>query len=210
MHRDAGERRGLSPLLAASGMLLAAACAPSRPPPDGSLHVSLAIAGRVQRDLLLTHPADPRHGCGQPRRARLPSAAGPAPADDEPPNIVFGYTVEFGPHFLPEAAGLTPEWRGYGPQTRFTLEVLPRPGALDAAGPVALGRAFRISVGTAEGLWQRDVAPDDPPSAGRVRIDPDGMGGRFSAAGLVLRLPHNRLPDTEAISVAGTWRCPAR
>lgn len=206
MPRQAGGRRRLSPFL----VVLATGCAPARPPADGNLSIAFDISGRVQRsDVVLNHPADSRHGCEAPRRVRLATSAGPAPAADQPPNAVFGYSVAFGPHLAAEP-GVTPEWRGFGAQTGFTLEVFPQPGALDAAGPVALGRAFRITIGTPEGLWQRSVAQDDPSAAGSVVIDPDGMGGRFRAHGLVRQIPHNRLPDSEAISVVGRWRCPAR
>jgi hypothetical protein len=206
MPRRAGGRRRLSLFL----VVMAAGCTPARLPADGNLQITFDITGRVQRSgVVLSHAADSRHGCEAPRRVRLATAAGPAPTADQPPNTVFGYTVAFGPH-VPTEAGVTPEWRGFGAQTGFTLEVFPQPGAVEAAGPVALGRAFRITIGTAEGLWQRSVAEDDPPSAGIVVIDPDGMGGQFRARGLVRQIPHNRLPDSEAISVVGTWRCPAR
>jgi hypothetical protein len=180
------------------------------PPADGSLHIVFDISGRLERRGVALRGTDTtRDGCDLPRRARVPTAARPAPADHEPPNIAFGYSVHYGPHFASEAASLAPEWRPYGPQSYFAIEVFARPGALEGAGPVPLGRGFRISVGTAEGLWERTIEPDDPSTAGTVTISADGTSGRFRVTGLVLQIPHNRMPDTEAINVSGTWRCPS-
>jgi hypothetical protein len=185
-----GRRR--SAILAA---IILPGCAGPAPPPDARLHVTLDIAGRVERrGVAMVEQADAMQRCHPPGRR-----AGEG---------VDGYGVTLGPRFLPEAGALTPEWRAYGPQQRFSLLVFP---AADAAanGPVRLGRGFRIQVGTPEGLWERTVAEDAPAAEGEVVIAPDGMGGRFRARGLVLQIPHNALPDTEAISVSGTWRCPA-
>jgi hypothetical protein len=202
-------RRGARRRAAGTATILLAGCTPA-PPPDGDIHVRFDITGRINRPgVTLVHAADARHGCIQPQRVRLPTATTPAPAAHEPPNIVFGYTVHFGPDYHPEGASLAPEWRGYGPQTGFTLEVFASPGALEATGPVQLGRPFRVTVGTREGLWQRTIDEGDPPSAGSFAIAPDGLSGRFRATGLVLQLPHNEMPDSESISVGGIWRCPA-
>ncbi|MBP0465110.1 hypothetical protein J5Y09_14390 [Roseomonas sp. PWR1] len=175
--------------------LLLPGCAAPAPPPDGRLHVALDIAGRVERrGVAMVAPGDAMQRCSPPARRAGVGAD--------------GYGVTFGPRFLPEAGTLAPEWRAYGPQQRFSLLVFP---AADAAadGPVRLGRGFRIQVGTPEGLWERTVAEDAPAAEGEVAIAPDGLAGRFRARGLVLQVPHNALPDTEAISVSGTWRCPA-
>jgi hypothetical protein len=190
---------------------LLAGCVPATAAPDGNLHIRFDITGRVQRSgVVLTHAADARHGCSQPRRDRLPTAQGPAPAEHEPPNIAFGYEVHFGPHVEPVAAGTAPDWIGFGPQAGFAILVPARPGALEAAGPVQIGRSFRITVGTREGLWERTVAEDEARSAASLSIAPDGLSGSFRVTGLVRQIPHNRLPDSESISVSGTWRCPAR
>lgn len=186
------------------------ACAEPPPEPDGNLAITLDISGRVERrGVRLVHQGDAVHGCTQPRRVRLPTAQQPAPGAQGPPNIVLGYGVHHAPRFGPEVLALSPEWRPYGPQQGFAIEVFPHPSALEAEGPVRIGRAFRITVGTPEGLWERIVAEDDPAAAGRVTIAPDGLSGRFRATGLVLQIPHNRMPESEAIAVSGTWRCPA-
>ncbi len=176
--------------------ILLPGCAAPAPPPDGRLHVALDIAGRVERrGVAMLEPADAMQRCHPPGRR---AGAG-----------VEGYGVTLGPHFLPEAGTLTQEWRAYGPQQRFSLLVFPAADAAAADGPVRLGRRFRIQVGTPEGLWERTVAEDAPAAEGEVAIAPDGLSGRFHARGLVLQIPHNTLPETEAISVSGTWRCPA-
>ncbi|BDG73786.1 hypothetical protein [Roseomonas fluvialis] len=210
--RRAGENHRPSPAAwrGAAVVLACAGCA-APPPPDGSLHVAFDISGRVERrGVVLTHAADAFHRCLMPVRTHHPDGRDPSVPRTDPPNVAHGYTVFFAPRFDGVAVGLAPEWVPFGPQSGFTLDVLPRAGALETPGPVLLGRAFTISVGTPEGRWERSIAETDPPSAGSVRIDADGMGGHFRATGLVQQIPHNRLPDTEAISVTGTWRCPAR
>jgi hypothetical protein len=207
-HGRAGRRRG-RPGHAIAALLLAGCAAPV-PAPDGRLHVAMDVAGRVdRRDIRLVAERSRVDGCFQPGRERLPTADRPAPAAHEPPNVVFGYAVNLGPRFLPGAMDLAPEWRPFGPQHHLLLHVLPRPDAAEGTGPVLLGRAFRIVVGTPEGRWERTIAEDDPVSAGRVRIAADGLSGDFHARGLVLQIPHNAMPDSESIAVAGTWRCPA-
>lgn len=201
-----------SPRARSCGVAIAAllsACA-EPPPPDGNLHITFDISGRVERrGVRLIHQADAVHFCAQPRRGGRPTARDPAPAANEPPDTVHGYGVYHSPRLLPEALALTPEWRIYGPQQSFSLGVLPAPGALEMEGPVPLGRAFRISVGTPEGLWERVVEEGAPAAAGQITIAADGLSGRFRATGLVLQIPHNLMPEGEAISVTGTWRCPA-
>lgn len=211
MRRNAGAGRRRAPASSwwgSAGALVLSACAP--PPPDGSLHVAFDITGQVQRrGVMLSHPRDAGHACLQPARGHQPNGSDPSVPRTDPPDVAHGYTVHFSGRYHGAAAGLAPEWVPFGPQSAFTLDVLARPGALEAAGPVRTGRAFTIRVGTPEGRWERSVAEGDPASAGSVTIDADGMGGRFRATTLVRQIPHNRLPDSESISVAGTWRCPA-
>lgn len=195
--------------LALIAALLAAACSAPPAPPDGSIHIRYDVTGRVrQADVVLRQAADDRHDCLMPRRARLPSATGPAPRPDQPPNNAFGYSVVFGPDYPPGGSDLSPEWRYYGPQTRFSIEVFPAAGALEGDGPVRLGRAFRITVAAGNGLWQRSIAEDEQATDATVTIAADGRSGRFHVTGLELQIPHNRMPPSEAIAVSGTWRCP--
>lgn len=190
--------------------VLLSGCAEPLPPPDGNLYITFDISGRVERrGVRLVHRGDAVHFCAEPRRTRPPTSQGPAPAGNQPPDTVRGYGVYHSPRLLPEALALAPEWRIYGPQHYFTLHVFPAPGALEAEGPVPLGRAFSIGMGTPEGLWERTVEEDAPAEVGHVTIAADGLSGRFRATGLVLQIPHNRMPESEAISVSGTWRCPA-
>lgn len=199
----------MTPRLAPIAVLLTAACATTPAPPDGDVHIRYDVTGRVrQAGIVLRQPADDRHDCLMARRLRLPSATAPAPRPDQPTNATLGYAVVFGPDYPPEVAHLNPDWIGYGPQTRFSIEIFPAPDAAGAEGPVRLGRAFRITVAAGDRLWQRDVAEDDNPTDATVTVAPDGRSGRFRVAGLVQQIPHNRMPDTEAIAVAGTWRCP--
>ncbi|MBR0648536.1 hypothetical protein GXW78_02585 [Roseomonas terrae] len=187
--------------------IAAAACAEAPSLNDGDIHIRYVATGRMQEDVTLRHAGDATHHCALPRRARLPSAGRPAPVPDQPPSHVFGYGVVFGPDFPADSQGLSAEWRGYGPQARFSLDVFPAPGTLEADGPVRLGRAFRITVGNAQGLWERSVAEGAATDA-VVTIAPDGRSGRFRVAGLVRQVPHNRLPESEAITVTGSWHCP--
>jgi hypothetical protein len=206
----AGRRRAPASAWCGAGALVLSGCAPT-PPPDGNLHVAFDIAGQVQRrGVILTHPRDAGHFCLQPARGHQPDGRDPALPRTDPPNVAYGYAVYFSGRYDGVAAGLAPEWVPFGPQSGFMLDVLPRPGALEAAGPVQIGRAFTIRVGTPEGRWERSVAEADHAETGSVSIDADGMGGRFRATTLVRQIPHNRLPESESISVVGTWRCPAR
>lgn len=191
---------------------LAGACTPAPAAPDDHLLIVFDVTGRAREPgRVLSHRVDDRHLCLQPARLRQRTATTPAPGPDEPPNAIIGLVVAYGPDFPPGSRGLSPEDAFYGPQYRFTFEVFPRPGQLEGTGPVLLGRSFRISVGTlgeGGGFWERTIAEDDPPSAGRVTIAPDGMSGRIHASGLELQIPHNRMPEDWVISVRGTWRCP--
>jgi hypothetical protein len=207
-----GAAIGPARILACLGAMLPAACTPAPEAPDDHLVVVFDVTGKARETgRVLSHRVDARHLCLQPARLRQRTATTPAPGPDEPPNAVIGLVVSFGPDFPPESRGLSPEAAYFGPQHRFTLEVLPRPGQLAGSGPVLLGRSFRISVGTLTdggGFWERTIAEDDPPSAGMVTIAPDDMSGRVHATGLELQIPHNRMSEDWVVSVRGHWRCP--
>jgi len=189
---------------------LLSGCAEPLPPPDGNVHVTLDISGRVERrGVRIVRPADAENDCIQPQRRRLPTAEGPAPGADQPPNVAFGYAIYQMPRPRLDVRPHASDWLPYGPQEGFSLNVFPVPGALEAEGPVRIGRAFRISVGTPEGLWEREVAEDAPSAEGWVVIAPDGLSGRFHARTLVMQIEHNRMPDEMSITVTGSWRCPA-
>ncbi|MBR0663950.1 hypothetical protein GXW71_06220 [Roseomonas hellenica] len=196
-----------SPCLLA-GALALAGCA--GPPPggtsDGTLAVTASIRGVVHEPrMVLSHPRDDRHRCRLPAPAELAAATGAAPAaaaSQQP----FHYTVEFGPDFpppVPGAARPTEEWLPYGPQTRFTLEVFFTPD-----GPARPRRAVRITVAAGGRLWQRMIEADDPAAEASVTIAADGLSGSLRAGGLVQQIPHNRMPETEAIAIEARWRCP--
>lgn len=201
--------RSLSPstcLLA--GALALAGCAGPPPggTPDGTLAVTASIRGVVNEPrMALSHPRDDRHMCRVPEPAQLAVATGAAPtaaAAQEP----FHYTVEFGPDFpapVPGGARLTEAWIPYGPQTRFTLEVFFTPD-----GPARLRRAIRIHVAAGGRLWSRMLEADDPASQGSLTIAADGLSGSLRARGLVQQIPHNRMPETVAIAIEASWRCP--
>lgn len=199
--------RSLSPstcLLA--GTLALAGCAGPPPggTPDGTLAVTASIRGVVNEPrMLLSHPRDDRHICWVPEPAQLAVATGAAPAAAQEP---FQYTVEFGPDFpapVPGGARLTEAWIPYGPQTRFTLEVFFTPD-----GPARLRRTIRIHVAAGDRLWSRMLEADDPVSEGSVTIAADGLSGSIRARGLVQQIPHNRMPESEAIAIEARWRCP--
>lgn len=205
-------RQARAGMAACLGTMLAAACAPPVEAPDDHLLVVFDVTGRAREPgRVLSHRVDERHFCLRPARLRQRTATTPAPGPDEPPNAIVGLVVAYGPDFPPESSRLSPEAAFFGPQHRFTLEVFPRPGQLEGTGPVLLGRSFRVAVGTlgeGGGFWERTIAEDDPPSAGRVTIAPDGMSGRVHATGLELQIPHNRMSEEWVVSVRGRWRCP--
>lgn len=173
---------------------------------DGTLAIAASITGVVQEPrLVLSHPRDDGHRCSLPAPAELAAATGavPAAAAAQRP---FHYGVTFGPDFpapVPGAARLNEEWIPYGPQSRFLLEVYFTPD-----GPARLRRSFRITVAAGGRLWERMVEADDPASEGSLTIAADGLSGSLRARGLVQQIPHNRMPETEAIAIEARWRCP--
>jgi hypothetical protein len=205
-------RRARTRIGACLGALLAGACTPPVEAPDDHLVITFDVTGRARESgRVLSHRVDERHFCLRPARLRQRMGRTPAPGPDEPPNVIIGLVVSYGPDFPPESSRLSPEAAYFGPQHRFTLEVLPRPGQLEGTGPILLGRSFRIAVGTLAdggGFWERTIAEDEPPSAGRVTIAPDGTSGRVHATGLELQIPHNRMSEEWVVSVRGSWRCP--
>jgi hypothetical protein len=58
-------------------------------------------------------------------------------------------------------------------------------------------------------LWQRLLEADAPPADGSVSIDRNGLGGRFNLRNLEPTFDHRPAPESERITVSGTWRCPA-
>ncbi len=187
-----------------------AGCVAPPPVPAANMHIVMDVSGRVTQDgLTLSHPGDERHVCLRPARLWLASASGPAPPPEAPPNHIQGYAVQFGPDFPATSGSAEGPWSAYGPQALLSLEVYPRPGQLTGTGPVQLGHAFRITIGAGGRLWERIVEEDDPAASASVSIAADGASGRFHATGLVQRIPHNIMPESEAVSVTGRWRCPA-
>jgi hypothetical protein len=49
----------------------------------------------------------------------------------------------------------------------------------------------------------------DPPEEGAFSINPDGSGGHFLMRHLRPLFEHRPAPESERITVSGTWRCPA-
>jgi hypothetical protein len=150
----------------------------------------LAITVRLQNDRLdftrmFVHLGDNRHRCVMPG------------AD--------GYAVLFGPDpsTLEDGGSTVPMGSGPGGPpainpivSYFSLRIAPH------------SRSFEIGL-TARGAWKGRFAEDSRETSGSVTVDRDGRGGRFRLTNVEPHLAHNRMAQSEYVTVTGSWRCPA-
>jgi hypothetical protein len=190
------------------------------PRTEASSH-DLVITVRLQNAKLdfartFIRRGDDRHTCVPPGRIRLPTTEKPKPSPEDPPNYAAGYSVSFGPDPSTLEEGGSPVPMGSVPGlpplnnpvvNYFSLVIDPLPDQLRTSGPVRLSRSFEIGM-TARGAWKGRFAEDNPKTSGSVTLDRDGLGGRFRLANVEPHLAHNRMAESEYVTVTGTWRCP--
>ncbi len=196
-----------------------AACVDA-PATEASSH-DLAITVRLQNAKLdvtrtFVHRGDNRHRCELPGRIRLPTAEKPTPSPADPPNYAQGYAVLFGPDPSTWEQGGSTVPMGSGPGgpslpirvvNYFSLRIDPLPGELLTSVPVRLSRSFELGF-TARGAWKARFTGNDPRTSGSVTVDSDGLGGRFRLTNVEPHLAHNRMAESEWVTVTGSWRCP--
>jgi hypothetical protein len=186
---------------------------------DQDLVITVRLQGaQVDMTRTFVHRADDNHRCMMPARKLMPTADKPKPSPEEPPNYVYGYSVEFGPDRSTVEAGGSPMTLGGGPGPPipgadlivdfFTLMIEPLPDQLLTSGPVRLSRSFRVEL-SARMPWKGQFTEGDRKWPGSVTLDRDGRGGRFRLTNLEVSLTHNRVPESEYVTVTGSWRCPA-
>jgi len=200
-------------IIAIALLIPLAACVEA--PQAGASNHDLAITVRLQNAKLdftrtFVRRGDEKHKCVMPDRIRLPPA--------EKPNYVAGYSVEFGPDPSTWEDGGSTVPMGSGPGgpsfpnpvvNYFTLRIHPLPDQLTTAGPVRLSRSFELGM-TAKGAWKGRFAEDDRRTSGSVTLDRDGLGGRFRLTDVEPHLAHNRIRESEYVTVTGSWRCPVK
>jgi hypothetical protein len=202
--------------------LLAPLAACNDAPRTEASSLDLTITVRLQNAKLdfvrtFVQRGDDRHRCLMPGRIRLPTTEKPNPSPRDPPNFAAGYTVLFGPDRSTWEDGGSTVPMGSGPGgppavnpivNYFSLRIDPMPGQTSTSGPVKLSRSFEIGF-TAKGAWKGRFAEDNPKTSGSVTLDRDGLGGRFRLANVEPHLAHNRMAESEWVTVTGSWRCPA-
>jgi hypothetical protein len=208
--------RTIVPILLA--LLAACTDAPRTEAAGQDLVITVRLqAAQLDMTRTFVHRGDNNHTCSMPARMLLPTADKPKPSPQDPPNYVFGYSVMFGPDPSTLEEGGSTMTIGSGPNPSpipdpvvnyFSLTIVPLPDQLLASGPVKLSRSFEVEM-TARGAWKGRFVEDDRKWPGSVTLDRDGRGGRFRLTNLEANLTHNRVPESEYVTVTGSWRCPA-